>query len=112
MAKVIITKYLEDQINKTFKEESVKIFELLNTLNNNPKKGKKVGCVGKTVIKELKYNVYRFYFITDGYKIKFMKAEELSELFIKFVRMSRKKDQQKVIDEIKNILRIFGGEGF
>lgn len=31
---------------------------------------------------------------------------------MKFVRMSEKKDQQKVIEEIKRILRSIGEEGF
>ena len=41
-----------------------------------------------------------------------MKATEIKDIVIKFVRMSQKKDQQKVIDEIKNILRQIGEEGF
>ena len=112
MAKVVITTELEEEINKRFKGESVKIFELIYDLKENPKKGKEVGCVGGIVIKEIRYKVYRFYFITDGYKIKFLKSEELTDLLIKFVRMSDKDTQQKVINEIKNILRALGGEGF
>lgn len=76
------------------------------------KKGKEVGCVGSILIKEIKYKNYRFYFVTDGYKVKFLKTEELTDLLIRFVRMSIKKDQQKVIDEIKYILRKLGSEGF
>ena len=64
------------------------------------------------VIKELKRDNYRFYFITNGFKIKVLQKEELNDLLIKFVRMSNKKDQQKVIDEIKRILRSIGEEGF
>ena len=58
------------------------------------------------------YKKFRFYFITDGYKVKFLKAEELKDLLMKFVRMSEKKDQQKTIEEIKHILRSLGEEGF
>ncbi len=112
MAKVIITKELEEEVNKLFKKESIKIFELMRNLKDNPYKGKAVGQVGGIVIKELKYESYRFYFITDGFKIKMLKAEELTDLLIKFVRMSSKKDQQRVIDEIKAILRTFGEQGF
>jgi hypothetical protein len=112
MAEVIITAQLEEEINKTFKGESVEIFQLLKTLEENPKKGKEVGVIGKIVIKEMKYNKFRFYFITDGYKVKFLKTEELKDLLIKFVRMSEKKDQQKTIDEIKTVLRGLGSEGF
>lgn len=112
MAKVVITKSLEKEINRRFKKESVKILELLFELESNPKKGKEIGCVGGIVIKEIRYNVYRFYFITDGYKIKFLKSEELADLLIKFVRMSSKDNQQVVIDEIKDVLRTLGREGF
>lgn len=112
MAKVIIISSLEDDINKRFKHQSVEIFELMLSLRDNPKKGKELGCVGGIVIKEIKYGVYRFYFITDGFKVKFLKSEELKDLMIKFVRMSDKDAQQKVIDEIKGVLRNLGTEGF
>ena len=112
MAKVIVTKDLDYLINKKFKRESVQVFKLMYSLKENPKKGKLLGSVGGIAIKELKYKSFRFYFITDGYKLKFLDRDNLTNLLIKFVRMSDKKDQQKVIDEIKNILRKFGKEGF
>ena len=112
MARVIITQALEEEINKKFKHESVGVFSLLRTLENNPKKGKEVGVVGGILIKEIKYNKFRFYFITDGYKVKFLKTEELKDLLVKFVRMSEKKDQQKTINEIKHVLRSLWEEGF
>ena len=84
----------------------------MKDLEENPKKGKPVGQVSGIVVKELKYENYRFYFITDGFKIKMLQKEELDDLLIKFVRMSDKKSQQKTIDEIKHILRSVGEEGF
>ena len=112
MAQVIIAESLEKEINKKFKSESVEIFELMKSLEENPKKGKPVGQVGGIVIKELKYNKFRFYFITDGFKLKFLQISELHDILIKFVRMSDKKTQQKTIQEIKKILKNFGKEGF
>ena len=112
MAKVIITVSLVEDINKKFKKKSIEIFSLMLTLEDNPKKGKNIGNVGKVIIKELKYEKFRFYFITDGYKIKFLETEELKDLIIKFVRMSEKNNQQKVINEIKNVLIRLGEEGF
>lgn len=105
MARVIITKRLEEEINKIFRAKSIKIFELMRALEENPYKGKPVGGVGGIVIKELRYEGYRFYFVTDGFKIKMLKKEELSDLLIKFVRMSDKNTQQKVINEIKIVLK-------
>jgi len=112
MAKVVITKYLEKEINKKFKKESIKIIELMFSLEKNPKKGKYLGRVGSIVIKELRYKSFRFYFITDGLKLKLLKSEELSDLLIKFVRMSDKTSQQKTIDEIKDVLRRLDNKGF
>lgn len=112
MTKVLITPSLFEKISKTFKGDANKVIDLLETLEDNPKKGKEIGCVGKIVIKEIRYKVYRFYFITDGYKIKFLKNDELTDLLIKFVRISNKDTQQKVINEIKDVLRNLGEEGF
>jgi hypothetical protein len=105
MARVIITKDLEEEINKKFKRESVKIFSLLLTLEKNPKKGDFLGNISGIAIKELKYKKFRFYFLTDNYKLKYLRIEELRDLMIKFIRMSEKKDQRKTINEIKKILK-------
>ncbi len=112
MAKVIFTKKLEGEINKVFKNESTKIFESMRELENNPHKGRPLGQVGGIVVKEIRYDSFRFYFITDGFKLKMLQKEELNDLLIKFVRMSDKKTQQKTIDEIKDVLRKLGEEGF
>jgi len=112
MAKIQITESLFKEIEKKFKKEAHKVIDLLESLEENPKKGRALGNVGKIVIKELKYESFRFYFITDGYKLKLLKSEELSDLLIKFVRMSDKNSQQKTINEIKYVLRSLGDEGF
>jgi len=112
MAKVEIVRSLLEEIKKKFKEESHKIIDLIETLEKNPKKGKLLGVVGGIVIKELRYKSFRFYFIADGNKLKFLNEESLVDLLIRFVRMSNKKEQQKTINEIKKILVYFGPEGF
>lgn len=112
MAKVIIALSLEEEINKKFKQQSVEIFLLLYSLQENPCKGKEVCAIGKILVKEIKYQKFRFYFLTDGHKIKILKSSELKDLVIKFVRMSDKKDQQKTIEEIRIVLRNLGDEGF
>ena len=112
MARVIITKRLVKEINAKFRAESVKIFDLMHSLKESPNKGKIVGQVGGILIKELKYNSFRFYFVADGFKLKFLGADELNDLLLKFVRMSDKKSQQKVINEIKIVLKKFGEDGF
>ncbi|MDO8480984.1 MAG: hypothetical protein Q7S65_04160 [Nanoarchaeota archaeon] len=112
MAKVIVTRSLEEEIERKFKKESPEVYDLIFTLKENPKKGKDIGAIGEIAIKELKYGTFRLYFIVDRFKVKFLKVEELKDLIIKFVRMSGKDDQQKVINEIKHVLRMLGEAGF
>lgn len=112
MAKVEIDINLKNEVLKKFKHESKEIFRQMQSLEENPHKGKMLGEVGGIVIKEIKYASFRFYFVTDGFKLKIMDQSKLVDLLIKFVRMSDKKDQQKTINEIKKILINFGVEGF
>lgn len=112
MAKVEITESLLAEINKKFKQESIEVLEHLRSLESSPYKGKVLGAVGAIIIKELKYSGFRFYFITDGFKIKCLEEEKLVDLLLRFVRMSEKNHQQETINEIKHILRTMGAGGF
>jgi hypothetical protein len=112
VAKVEISKKLKEEILKKFKNESLRIFDFMYSLKENPKKGKIVGQVSEILIKELKYKSFRFYFINNGYQLRILDVEELNDLLIRFVRMSNKKSQQKVINEIKETLKKIGEEGF
>jgi hypothetical protein len=112
MAKVEIVKSLFEEIQRTFRGEAHKVIDLIETLEENPHKGKSLGHVAGIVIKELKYKSFRFYFITDGHKLKFFDEQSLTDLLIRFVKMSDKKDQQDTINEIKRILLEIGPEGF
>ena len=112
MAKVEITESLYAEINKTFKKESIEVLHLIKSLENFPQKGKILGTIGGIIIKELKYNNFRFYFITDGFKLKCADQVQLIDLLLRFVRMSDKRYQQETINEIKHILRTIGVEGF
>ena len=109
---VEIVESLFEEIEKRFKQESSKIFDLMESVEKNPRKGKLVGVVGGIVIKELKYKGFRFYFLTEGHKLKFLNGSELTELLLRFVRMSDKKHQKAVIKEIKKVLREIGPDGF
>ncbi len=112
MAKVLITNILRDEIFSKFKSKSEDIFRRMKQLEDNPNQGKIIGNAGGVAIKELKYEKFRFYCITDGHLLKFGSDDELAGLLIKFVRMSEKKDQQVTISKIKNILNSFGFDWF
>lgn len=108
MAKVVVSPLLKDAIFKKFKQQSIPIFDLMKSLESQPHKGKLLGEVGGVIIKEIKYKSFRFYFITDGYILKFGSEDEIAQLVIKFVRMSDKKNQDSIIKEIKKILSSLG----
>ena len=112
MAKVEIVNSLAREIKKKFKGESHKIIDLLESLEENPHKGKTLGSIAGIIIKELKYKKFRFYFIVDGFKLKVFSKEELTDLLMRFVRMSDKKSQQKTINEIRQILIKLGPHEF
>ena len=112
MAKVEISEKLKYEILKKFKEKSERIFKQMHSLEKQPKKGKLLGSIGGIVIKEIKYEGFRFYFITDGYKLRILDESLLTDLLVKFIKMSDKKNQQKTIDEIKKVLTKIGEEGF
>ena len=112
MARVEITQSLKEKILKKFKKESKKVLKLLKSLEENPNKGKLLGTISGITIKELKYKSFRFYFITDGFKLKCLDENKLINLLMKFIRMSNKKTQQKTINEIKQILKMIGPKRF
>ncbi len=112
MAKVEITRSLFEEIEKKFKKQATEAFDLIESLEQSPRKGKELGTVGGIVIKEIKYEGFRFYFITEGHALRYASEKELVDLLLRFIRMSDKKHQQKTIEEIKHILRTIGPEGF
>ena len=112
MARVQIEDSLSKEIQKKFKGESHKIVKLLQSLEENPLKGKFLCQVAGVDVKELKYKSFRFYFIVEGNLLRFFDKKVLSELLIRFVRMSNKKEQQKTINEIRELLLKMDVEGF
>jgi len=112
MIRIIILNRLRNEIYKIFKKDSMKIYSLIEELQTTPQKGKILGHVGNMSIRELRYKNFRFYFIVDGHKAYLLHKDQIHELLIRFVRMSTKNNQQKTIDEIKDILEKIGEEGF
>jgi hypothetical protein len=52
------------------------------------------------------------HFTTGGSTLRIMDQIKCTDLLLRFVHMSDKKDQQKTIDEIKNVLLKFGAGKF
>lgn len=112
MPKVEIIPSLVKEIIKQFsKSEANKIIDLMESLENEPHKGKVLGSIGGIVVKELKHQKFRFYCIYDGFTLRTMDEEKLVDLLFRFVRMSDKKNQQETINAIKEILLKIGPSG-
>lgn len=97
MIKIELIDSLIKEIKKNFsKAEANKLLDLFETLKESPHKGKPLYNRGALILKELKYKSFRFYFITDGFKLRFLDQKQLKDLLIKFVAMSDKNQQQTV----------------
>ena len=106
MIKIKVEKSLVKEIKKKFGiNTALKIMDSFETLKENPQRGKKVGRVGDYLIKELKFETFRFYFITNGVELKLFLKKEIESIIIKFIRMSKKNNQQKIIGEIKELIK-------
>ena len=114
MVRVFVTSSLKKRIIRKFsKSEADEIFCLFFELEKNPLKGKALAHIAEWMIKELKYDTYRFYFLqrSDNF-IKFLSDEDLKNEIIKFVEMSKKNNQQEVIEKIKLYLKKKGFDYF
>lgn len=113
MIRVSITASLVKEIGKTFgRAEALTVLDRIESLAEQPRKGKILGTINNILIKELKYKKYRFYFLVDGEQLRFLDKNMLVDLLIRFVRMSDKKKQQRTIEEIKQLLVVIGPAGF
>lgn len=73
-----------------------------------PSDGDFVALISNIAIREKRLKTFRFYFIVDETRKHIITKEELKEFLIKFVALSKKNDQQEVIDKLKQYLKKFG----
>ena len=74
----------------------------------SPSEGDFVAMISSIVIREKRLKSFRFYFIIKDTKKHIVTEEEIKNLIIKFVALSKKNNQQEVIDKLKEDLRKFG----
>lgn len=74
----------------------------------SPSDGDFVALVASIVIREKRLNTFRFYFIVADDKKHIITKGELKDFLIKFVALSKKNNQQTVIDKLKEDLKRFG----
>ncbi|MFP4567502.1 MAG: hypothetical protein ACLFN8_01015 [Candidatus Woesearchaeota archaeon] len=96
-------KELKKHSSKT--EAKILVNELALT---SPADGDFVTLITNIVIREERLKSFRFYFIVQDSKKHIITKEELKNLIIKFVALSKKNNQQHVIDKLKEDLKKFG----
>ncbi len=69
-----------------------------------------VTSVANIVIREKRIKSFRYYFINDQDRRHIITKEELDYFLIKFVALSKKNNQQQVINNLKEELQRFGFE--
>jgi len=104
MIKIEVANSLKKDIYRTFKDESIKIINLFESLKENPNKGKLLKIIGTIHLKELKYKSFRFYYIIDGKKLFLFNKKLLEDLLISFIAMSKKNNQQETICKINKLI--------
>lgn len=73
-----------------------------------PAEGDFVALISNIAIREKRLKTFRFYFIVDEKRKQVITKIELKEFLIKFVALSKKNNQQDVIDKLKDDLKQFG----
>lgn len=98
--------FLKELKKYSSKSEAMKLLTKLAA--TTPSEGDFVALVANIAIREKRLKTFRYYFITTETKKHVITKEELSEFLIKFVALSKKNNQQNVIDKLKNDLQKFG----
>ena len=96
-----LVKKLEKRFNKNELKELKKIFL---SLQDNPYQGDLVYSFGNFVLKEKKYKTFRFYFLHSRKILIIKDLEELKDEIIRFIEMSKKNNQQRIIDKLKEMM--------
>lgn len=104
MVKVVIENSLVKKLERKFQSSELKeIKQLFLSLEENPFQGKLIGTIGPVILKEKKYKSFRFYFIISKQLV--IVRENLESEVIRFIEMSKKNNQERVIKKLREILR-------
>ncbi|MFT4327017.1 MAG: hypothetical protein ACMXYK_05935 [Candidatus Woesearchaeota archaeon] len=78
---------------------------VLQLSKTSPSDGDFVALVGNIIIREKRRDSFRFYFIIEKTKKHVITKEELNDMLLLFIALSKKNNQQKVIDDLKKGLQ-------
>lgn len=99
-------KFIKELKKHFSKSEAKKIIIKLSL--TSPSEGDYIARISNIIIREKKIKTFRFYFITQDNKKHIITKQELKEMIIKFVALSKKNNQQRVIDKLKDDLNRYG----
>ena len=106
MIKVIIENSLVKKLEKKFNKKELKeLKELFLSLQTNPFQGDFLYSFGNFVLKEKKYKSFRFYFLHSKKLLIIKDANQLQEEIIRFIEMSKKNNQQRIINKLKKMMK-------
>jgi len=83
-----------------------KIVEKLRV--TKPTDGDHIALVTGVLLKERRINTFRFYFIQHNTRLEYLSEEELKNHVLQFIALSKKNNQQAVIDKLKDDLEKAG----
>lgn len=95
--------FIKELKKYTAKKEAKNLVRKLS--ETTPSEGDLVATVANIVIREKRLKTFRFYFILDEAKKHVVTEDELKEFIITFVALSKKNNQQDVIDKLKRDLK-------
>lgn len=97
--------FIKELKKHSSKSEAKTTIEKLS--NTSPAEGNFITIISNIVIREKKLKTFRFYFIVDQEKKHILSKDELKDFLIKFVALSKKNNQQEIIDKLKEDLKKF-----
>lgn len=106
MVKVIIENSLVKKLEKKFNKKELKeLKKLFLSLQENPFQGDILYAFGNFVLKEKKYKTFRFYFLHSKKLLIIKDMNSLKEEIIRFIEMSKKNNQQRIINKLKEMMK-------
>lgn len=107
MVIVDFTEGFEKELKKNLSKKNA-IDAVKKLMKTTPNEGDIIASIGNILLKEKRLNTFRFYFVQLQEGVRFLSKEELKEFLIRFIGLSKKNNQQKIIDKLKKQLQEFG----
>ena len=104
---VRFTEGFEKELKKHFSKIEARS-AVLNLAKTKPTDGDFVSVVADVLLKEKRLKSFRFYFVQENQKIQFLSKEEIKQHVLQFIALSKKNNQQDIIDKLKEDLKTFG----